>query len=504
MRIPGLIAVAIVAYWPTSAALWHLWTDDLFFGGHGLLVAALALWLLVRARERIAAAPVRSQPWALLLLLPGGIALLILQRASIEGLQFLMLPALILLGALAALGAAVTRAIAVPVGFLYFAVPAWNILAAPLQSLTLSVVTRIAPAIGVPAIVSGTLISLPEDMTFNVGLLCSGVGFLVEGLAVAALMGELEQASTGRRVRLLASMVVVAIVTNWVRVLAIVDLGYSTRMRHVLVTRHHLLFGYVLFVLVLVMFVWVARQRAPPDAPPAALPTPRSPGPVPGAYVWALTALAAPPALAVILAAASATAPARELRLPAGRAQWSGPLASEDTAWRPVFVGAHDESRGTYHDLSGHSVEVVAVGYAAQAQDRELVNENNSLVGNAGLTELTSERVNGSGGPFREQVAADEHALRSVIWSFYVIGGHSFVTPLWAQLWYGINAFGTPPYSALFAFRTACVPSCAAARALLADFTQAMRPEVFAARTQGPLPGEDVLPAMLVARPDKH
>lgn len=479
LGILGLIAVTLVAYWPSTSGLWQYWTDDLAFGGHGLLVAALALWLLWRARARIAAAPVRRELRALPLLILLSLASLIFWKASIEELQFLMLPALMLLGVLSAFGPCVMRTIAVPVGFLYYAMPVWNLLAGPLQSLTLAAVRLAAPAIGVPAAVSGSFIYLPDDMRFNVGLVCSGAGFFVQGLAVATLLGELEEASWGRRLRLMGSMAIVAIVTNWIRVLAIVQIGYSSGGRHVLVTRHHLLFGCVLFMVVLVAFVCVARQQAQPEAPRAPPPALRSPSQSAGAYLTALCALVALPVVAAALAAQTNGVVASELQLPVGQKDWHGPLEDIDATWRPVFVGNHDEWRGIYRDRSGRTVEVVVIGYNTQAQGRELVNEDNSLLGKGRLTPLASAVNNGM--YYREDVALDERAQRSVIRSFYVIGDHHFVTPVWAQLWYGVNAFGTPPYSALFAFRSACSPSCAEARAVLADFMHAMGPELLAA-----------------------
>jgi len=475
-RVGGLIALALAAFWPSCQALWDYWTNDLGFGGHGVLIAGLSLWLLWRSRERVAAAPVHPEPWSLLPLVLSSLASLIFWKASIEELQLLMLPALMLLAVLSACGREVARTLAVPLGFLYFAMPAWNMLAWPLQSLTLWFVRLAAPLMGMPTAVFGASIALPGDMRFNVGLACSGAGFLAQGLAVAALVGELELAPLGRRLRLLGSMAVVALIANWVRVLAIVYVGYTTGMRHVLVTRHHLLFGYVLFVLVLTGFVWLARARAAPAAQRTAAPPPSEPDSRAAvAYISTVLALAGPPALAAALAAGSEPVAVRELRLPSPDSPWSGPLPSSDDLWRPVFVGTHDERRGVYRDLSGHTVEAVAIGYNAQAQDRELVNENNSLAGNGGFAVLSSTRVEGAGQLYREEVVVDKAAQRSVIWSFYVIGGRRFVTSLWAQLWYGINAFRTPPYSALLGLRSACTPSCPAAREVLSDFMRGGR-----------------------------
>ena len=481
LGIVGLIAVAIGAYWPTSRALWEYWTDWLF-GGHGIFVAVLALWLLYRAKHRIALAPRQSQPWVLLPLVLCSIATLIFWRAGIQSLQLLLWPVLILLAVLAAFGSAVTRVIAVPVCFLYFAMPAWNLLAQPLQSLTIWAVRLLAPAIGVPATISGNLIYLPGDARFSVELACSGIGFFVEGLAVAALLGELEQAPLRRRLRLLATMVGVALVTNWVRVLTIVQVGYATQMRHVLVTRYHVLFGYVLFVTVLLLFVWLATRH---ELPPAAAPMPpgSAPVPAPGSYTRAVLALAAAPlAVALIALSAAGHEVVHTLRLPSGQTNWGSPIATADGSWRPIFNGPHQERRGTYQDRAGRRVEALAIAYEAPAPGHELLAQGgNSLLGEGGLTSLRAGLIEVDG-RYREDLVIDDHGLRSVIWSFYDIGGHAFVAPRLAQLWYGVHALGAPPYAVLFAFRAACVPSCAEARRTLGDFARAMRPQLLASQ----------------------
>jgi exosortase len=305
LRIAGLIAAAIVAYWPTSAALWHYWIDHPYFAAHGVLVAGLVLWLLYRARSRIAAVPVRGLPWALLPLVACGIASVVFWRAGIQSLQLMMLPALILLAVLAAFGPAVTRTVAVPVGFLYFAMPVWDLLTLPLQNLTVTIVRLLAPAIGIPATISGFLISFPGGLNFEVTEWCSGLGLMVQGLAVATLLGELEHATWRRRLALIASMIPVALVTNWIRVLTILQVGYSTGMRHVLVTRYHVQFGYAFYVVALVLFVWVATRGALPSAPQATNPDLKPQPQVSGQYIPALLALVVAPALAGVLVIAS-------------------------------------------------------------------------------------------------------------------------------------------------------------------------------------------------------
>jgi exosortase len=298
-QVAGLIAVVAALYWPTTSPLWH----RPVFGSNALLVVGLSLWLLARTREQMAVTPVRGVPWVLLLLVPCSIASLIFWKSGVPALQLLLLPVLILLAAWTAFGTAVARVIAVPVCFLYFAVPAWDLLAEPLQSLTLWVVRWAAPAIGVPAAVSGTTVLLPGHMQFEVTAACSGSGFLMEGMAVAVLLGELEHARVGRRLRLVAIMLVIALATNWIRVLTLLQIGYTTQMRHVVVSQYHVMFGYVLLTLVLVAFVWIATERTPVRRPRIGTLGP-GPGAARGAVLPALLGLAAAPVLAGLLMSA--------------------------------------------------------------------------------------------------------------------------------------------------------------------------------------------------------
>jgi exosortase len=294
LGVVGLIATAIVAYWPTWSALWR---------PHGYFVSFLALCLLYSARHRIASAAIKPLPWALLLLIPCSITAVLFWRSGIQALQLLMLPPLILLAVLAAFGTAVTRAVAVPVAFLYFAAPAWNIiLTAPMQDLTLAMTRILTAAIGLPASFHGNLISFQNGITFEVTPGCSGASFLVQGLAVAMLLCGLEQASRARRLRLLGSMVLVALIANWLRVLLIIELGYSSGMRSALATTHHVAFGYFLFVLALAGYVWMATRQSsvePADVT-SALTNPPTWRPS-GAYALVLVVLVSIPAVVAIM-----------------------------------------------------------------------------------------------------------------------------------------------------------------------------------------------------------
>ena len=100
----GLIAIAVLIYWPSTAALWHYWTNDNYVGAHGLLIVFLAVWLFFLARQRLEA--VRTEPSALacVALLVSSFLWLIFWRAGIQELHLLLLPVLMGLAIWAALG----------------------------------------------------------------------------------------------------------------------------------------------------------------------------------------------------------------------------------------------------------------------------------------------------------------------------------------------------------------------------------------------------------------
>jgi EpsI family protein len=480
MLTAGLIALAALTYWPSSRALWNFWTNDNTAGAHGFLVAPLAAWLLYRARYRLAAVPVQPSRFACVSLVIASVAWLVFWRAGIQELEILALPVLMGLSIYAALGWQAALSVAFPIGYLYFAVPAWGIFIGPLEDLTTVAVGFLAPLIGVPAHIQGNLILIPGGI-IEVARGCSGQAFLTVGLAVAALLGELENATLLRRVVLFVVMGAFAVLSNWIRVLVIVDAGYTTHMRHVLITRGHFLFGWLLFTTVMVAFVWLFARRAEPPPVTGSSSGERRPTRMVPTYVATVVALVAVPLLVytfVLRLDVRATPVA--FHAPMGRGEWRGPVSDPKDAWRPEFVGAHSQWYFAYEGPSGHNVQMVAIGYPMQAQGRELVNEENSLFGVDAPEPTAEAKIRLDGESYRELVFSDQRGQRWLTWSVYDIGGEQFVTPLLSQLWYGLRSLGGPPYSMQFAFRTECDGSCDAARATLRSFLQTMGRDCFA------------------------
>ncbi len=164
-------------------------------------------------------------------------------RACIQDLHITLLPALFWLAVTAAFGMRVGRLLAFPVAFFYFAVPSWSQLADPLQQLTVVVMHGFLDVTGPPALIDGDLVRIPNG-TFVVEEGCSGLHFMIVGLAVAALHGHLQRSPWRTRVAQLGLMAVLALLANWLRVYTVIEAGYLTDMHHYLVSVSHYWFGW--------------------------------------------------------------------------------------------------------------------------------------------------------------------------------------------------------------------------------------------------------------------
>lgn len=486
----GLVMLLVAAlYWPDTAALLRYWLHQDVKARGGILIAVLCGFLFFRVRERFEQISLAPMPWAGLPLMACAAASLICWRAGILTLQLFFLPPILWLSVLCLFGWPAARAGAFAIGFLYFAIPGWDVLQPSLQHLTAAVVGVVGPPIGLPVVMSGTSAHLLAGVTFTITRACSGAEFLAVGLAIAALHGELEQASLRRRAGLMGGMLLLALVSNWLRVIIILAIGYLSHMRSPLATRDHVALGWVVFAGALLVFIWFAGRTgaAAPDAMVASASDADARASAHlGHPLWRYGVIAAaiivvPAIMYVSLLENKVRAASTVFELPPGRMPWHGPAGSADGLWQPMFVGAHAQQRALYRSADGRTVEVVAIGFPKQTQGAQILNGENSLLGDHGLVIEAVALVDGAGIPHSEIIAIDPHGRRSLIWSVIDIGGQLFGEPLFSQLWYGARSVVGAPYSALFALRAPCDGSCDRARSVLADFLRANGSALFAA-----------------------
>lgn len=453
--LTGLALVAVGAAWPSVVGLAELWSHpERRTYEHGYLIAAIVLWLVYRERRLVAAAagPVSTAMIAVCCGL--GLAWAIAYNAGLQAAHLVLWPMLLWSGAGAALGWRSAVVLLRPMAFIAFALPLWDALIPVLQSVTVFANQSLAMLLGMPVIIDGTVIHIPEG-SFEIAGGCSGLNYLVVGLAVAALLGEVNRDSMRRRLYLLVVSGLLALLSNWFRVFVIIYAGHASNMTHYLVRVDHYKWGWAVYTVVLVGFFVYAR-RLPPSTPEGSLPATPDRGEhwrlrlMPIAVAAAAMAFGPlwsgwfrqPPAASDInMAHAAFPVP------PADR--WQPTAVSG--SWLPTFPGADSETMIEYA-RDDRRVTVYVASYLRQSQGRELVGHSSRIEGAGAGRSLRQQHrivVDGSSLDFIEAHRQDSFGRRAVLWWAYRVGERRFTSAWQAQFWYGLASLWSSPHSSI-------------------------------------------------------
>jgi exosortase B len=254
--IPLLVACFLAAYFPTLKSLidgpWQTEQE-----GHGPLIIAAALYLVWQSRDKIRSAVISPAPvagWTLLLF---GLAVMFLARTqgvlAIE--VFSEIP--VIAGCVLLLaGWPLLRILAFPILFLIFSVPApdWMIDAAtvPLKVFISDVVTRVLYAAGYPVAQNGVMIMIGSYQLL-VKDACSGMNSIFALSAIGVFyVYAFRQDSKIRAVLLLAAIVPITILANFIRVISLVLIAYYGGIDQVEGVLHDVT-GIALFIVAVVL-----------------------------------------------------------------------------------------------------------------------------------------------------------------------------------------------------------------------------------------------------------
>ncbi len=304
MRSPWVILpIAILLLVASAAAglpsLWarlhFFWTQVYGPFAHGYLVLVMALILAHRIWR---SSPVqqlsprwRAAPVFVLIVF----GLVLMESLGLSASRLVLIAPLVLAAIWWVFGRDCAIRLLWPVGLICFALPPWGLLDRPLQWLTVQIVNQAVGIAGIPAFVQDNFFQLPSG-TFEIALGCSGLNYLITALSLFSYYGLMYLGTWKKRFQLLSVAVAVAIVSNWIRVFALIVVGYATDMRHYLIQVEHHYFGWVLFALLMWPVLRLARALEDPESgaalPAAAIPT-VSAAVLPAAVLAALVLVAA-------------------------------------------------------------------------------------------------------------------------------------------------------------------------------------------------------------------
>ena len=375
----GLLLLAILLlYRETFAAMAGIWTRSETFA-HAWLVPPIALWLIWRRREALAAFTPAPQPW---LIVPMGLVAavwLLGDTAGVNALTQLCVTALLVLAVPAVLGIPAARQLTFPLAFLFFMVPIGEFLLPTMMEATADFTVAAVALSGVPVYREGLQFVIPTG-SWSVVEACSGVRYLIASFMVGTLFAYLNYSSAWRRWAFVGVAILVPILANWLRAYMIVMLGHVSG-NTLAVGVDHLVYGWAFFGIVIGLMFFIgsrwSEREAPLPVPPARPDGVKDPSP---AFIWlvsaaAAAALALPPAAAWQLAHPQVLPPL-VLDMP----DLPGTqVATEPLLITPTSVGAAALASRVYQ-VRGATVTVHIAYFRQQGYRAKLASSENVLI----------------------------------------------------------------------------------------------------------------------------
>ncbi|MET0518230.1 MAG: exosortase A [Burkholderiaceae bacterium] len=396
--LPGLLLALLallLLYRETALAMVTIWERSETFA-HAFVVPPISLWLIWRQRALLATLTPRPAPLFLLPMVGLGLLWLLGWLATVNAATQFALVGMLVLAVPATLGWPVARAIAFPLGFLFFAVPFGEFLMPQLMEWTAHFTVAALRLSGIPVYQEGLQFIIPSG-SWSVVEACSGIRYLMASVMVGALFAYLNYRSMKRRWIFVAISAILPLAANWLRAYLIVLLGHLSS-NQLATGADHLVYGWVLFgIIMLALFMIGARWAEPdPPLPPRGAPEGPSGGgtaTLPGSRGWLTSALlvllcAAPLGLVQWLEGRDSRLPVR-LQAPALEGSGWRAGAAMPPGFKPAFEFPAAELEARYGREGGPGAVPGAVpvpvglyvGYYRQQDFRsKLISSNNVLV----------------------------------------------------------------------------------------------------------------------------
>jgi EpsI family protein len=441
LGLVALLAAAILfAFRDALWALVGLWTRNPMYS-YAFTVPIISLYLLWDRRRAFAALsprPARHAACAVLTL--SALMFLAGRLASVQVVEQLAFLVSIVGVVLALFGGEYLRVGWAGIAYLLLMVPVWDGLTEPLHPLfqeqSAAIGAQLLALFGVPVHREGIYLTLP-NIIIEVARSCSGVNYLVAVLALGLPLAYLSLPGTWRRVTLITAAMIVAALSNGLRV-ALISLLAHLEVGSPLHGPMHVLHGlFVAFVGYVAIFGGV-RLLSPRHQAPArtggARPGGRFPN-LPAVPVMVLSAVFVVIGIAPLMRVTHAVTLAAGLdSLPLRLGGWTGALASGDDV--PWWSGADDQLRRRYVNPEGRAVDVFVAYFRSQHQNKEVTNYRSAALHRQALRVLVP-LPNGSVLPTNIIPSPDRDSAR-LFW--YEIDGRVETSQRNAKLWTLWNA----------------------------------------------------------------
>jgi exosortase A len=379
-----IIAFAIVA--GAIALLFHrdvmamvtIWYGSSTFN-HCFLVLPIIGWLVWQRQPELR--QLTPSAWApgLLVVGAGASAWLLGEAGSLALARHLGLVLMLQGTTIACFGKVVTRALAFPIFYAFFLLPAGEEIVPLMQTITAEMSMALLALVGIPAHIEGVFITIPTGY-FEVAAACSGVKFLIAMVAYGALVANVCFRSWTRRLLFMAAAVGIPIIANGIRAWGTIYIAHLTT-NDFAEGFDHVFYGWFFFAIVIAAVMGIGwrffdRKVTDPWFDPAKLQPAGAPSASPRRLVIITVVAAAmaavPPLWSNAIASSGKVAVPKEIAFPEVPG-WSQVQRERGRQWQPHFLGADLLRTARYRDAGGREVDLSIAVFASQEDGREIV-----------------------------------------------------------------------------------------------------------------------------------
>jgi exosortase A len=435
------IFLALLAvFWQTARDMVVIWyRSDTF--AHGFLILPISLWLIWHKRKHLVV--LTPQPTAGFLVLVAG-ALFVWALARLTGVlvvEQLAFIAVLVSGLASILGWQVSKFLAFPLLFLFFAVPMGEDLVPPMMEFTATFTVEALKLTGIPVYREGLWFSLPSG-NWSVVDACSGVRYLIAAATLGVMYAYITYHTLWKRLLFIALSVIVPILANGVRAYMIVMIGHLSGMKYATGV-DHLIYGWVFFGLVMFILFWIGSFWQEEEEPPSFVAPPRMMGAQSvGMRVMLISLLTIGASASTVWGTYQALSldvqMAGPLNLPAGSEAWT-PTA-KPAAWSASHQATPYKIEARYRD-GDDEVQLHLILFPQQRQGAEAINRDNRIVENQrrqnrlGTAEVVTADSRFTVNRSKVIVPVDGRPQEYLVWQWYRLAGRDLTNRYEGKAW---------------------------------------------------------------------
>ena len=264
LLLGSLMLLAVLLYHETAAAMWALWTSkNNPTYSHGPLLMLVSIYLLYSDWRKNGDHLKLNLSYVGVIGVVGSSLLWFLASlGSVQIIQMLSFVALLTFLFIGVLGFQQAKPYLFPIVLMVGALPVWEVFGPYLQANSAIMAGWLTSHTIHPSIREGMLIHIPAG-SFEVETGCSGIAYFIVSIIISLLFVHGHPMSIWRRLMFVLSAMLIAIVSNVIRVYIIVLSGELTNMQSYFIKEEHVSLGWVIFFIGISIYLWQAGRFLP-------------------------------------------------------------------------------------------------------------------------------------------------------------------------------------------------------------------------------------------------